>query len=555
MRALADGPFVEGRRPGLPLPDLRNKRGRRSLKADGIVTVAQRASLLPPMLSLACLLLVLADLTDERFESSGGAKVIGCVSLLWLLWFTASRMSQWPPPRSTRKPSSGCARALLALVLVPAVAGQANDPCARPCGREHYCGELNRSFSCVMLSNGMGCDCSGCCLASLSPLAPPATPPPLPPAPTPPIPLLPPIAPELLAVKTTAELRAALATAGSRPVYLLPIVYPLGGVPLNVSGFNVTLEGMGFGATIDAETMSRAIDVVDGARLVLRRIEVINGAAESDGGGLRIVGADILMEQVTVRDCFAGTLGGRLACSFVSSSQRAHSAHIQRLSSHRPSALSPDAQPHPVLPIFAGGLAVWGASALLLDCTIAGCNAAGGQSGAGGGLAVGWANLTLKGSRVWRCHGLSKEGGGVVAWWSNMELLDGSIVTECTADGGGGMRAGLVAHVCIEARAIGLSCQPASERRTQWWPRIARAPLSGALLIAFPGSPHVLLRDPQVPLRVAKMDESVIDHQLQWNRHCDFGWLLGACRTQLLRGHEQRARGQVELTSNLTSTA
>ena len=335
--SMADGPFVEGRRPDLPLPDPRNKRGRRSLKADGIITVAQRALLRPallrPMPWLVWFLLMLANLTDERFEPSGDAKAIRCtisVAVLWLLWFTASRMSQWPPPRSTRKPSSGRARALLALVLVPAVAGQANDPCARPCGREHYCGELNRSFSCDMLSNGMGCDCSGCCLDSLSPLAPPATPPPLPPAPIPPKPLLPPIAPELLAVRTTAELRAALPTAGSRPVYLLPIVYPLGGVPLNVSGFNVTLEGMGDGATIDAESMSRVIDVGNGGRLVLRRIEVINGAAESDGGGLRIDGANssLRMEQVTVRDCVAGTMGGRLACSFAGCSQRPHTAPL-----------------------------------------------------------------------------------------------------------------------------------------------------------------------------------------------------------------------------------
>ena len=365
---MADGPFVEGRRPGLPLPDPRNKRGRRSLKADGIITVAQRALLRPallrPMPWLVWFLLVLANLTDERFEPSGDAKAIRCVisvAVLWLLWFTASRMRyQWPPPRSTRKPGSRCARMLLALVLVPAAAGQANDPCVRPCGREHYCGELNRSFSCDVLSSGMGCDCNGCCLPSLSPLAPPAAPPLLPPAPSPPMPLLPPIAPGVSAVGTTAELRAALATAGSRPVYLLPIVYPLGGEPLNVNGINVTLEGLGDGATIDAETMSRAIDVSSGGRLVLRRIEVINGAAESDGGGLRIDGANssLRMEQVTVRDCFAGTVGGRLSCSYVSSSQRAHSAHIQRLSSRRPSALSPDAQPHPVLLISAGGLAV-----------------------------------------------------------------------------------------------------------------------------------------------------------------------------------------------------
>ena len=59
------------------------------------------------------------------------------------------------------------------------------------------------------------------------------------------------------------------------------------------------------------------------------------------------------------------------------------------------------------------------------------------------------ANLTLKGSRVRRCH--SDTGGGVYASFSNMELLDGSIITECTAGNWvGGMRAGLVAHVCTE---------------------------------------------------------------------------------------------------------
>ena len=289
--------------------------------------VVKKDSPLPPAVWLVWRSLVLLGIFSE-LTGPVAAKVVGCgvsVAMLWLLWFQASRVSQWVlaarGPQSTRKPGSRSVRVLLALMLVPAVAGQANDPCVRPCGREHYCGELNRSFSCVMLSDGLGCDCSGCCLASLSPLAPPATPPPLPPAPNPPVPLLPPIAPGLSAVSTTAELRAALATAGSRPVYLLPFVYPLGGVPLNVSGFEATLEGMGFGATIDAETMSRAIDVGDGGRLVLRRIEVINGAAES-GGGLRIEGADssLRMEQVTVRDCVATTdRGGRLACSFARS--------------------------------------------------------------------------------------------------------------------------------------------------------------------------------------------------------------------------------------------
>ena len=58
------------------------------------------------------------------------------------------------------------------------------------------------------------------------------------------------------------------------------------------------------------------------------------------------------------------------------------------------------------------------------------------------------ANLTLKGSRVRRCH--SDTGGGVYARFSNMELLDGSIITECTAGGGAGMRAGL-GRTCLHS--------------------------------------------------------------------------------------------------------
>lgn len=61
---------------------------------------------------------------------------------------------------------------LLGLLLLPGVAGQ--EPCARPCGRAHSCGELNVSFPCDVLSGGLGCDCSGCCLTSLSPFTPPS---------------------------------------------------------------------------------------------------------------------------------------------------------------------------------------------------------------------------------------------------------------------------------------------------------------------------------------------------------------------------------------------
>ena len=41
---------------------------------------------------------------------------------------------------------------------LPAAAGQlgVDDPCAQPCGRKLSCAALNESFTCDVLSNGMG---------------------------------------------------------------------------------------------------------------------------------------------------------------------------------------------------------------------------------------------------------------------------------------------------------------------------------------------------------------------------------------------------------------
>ena len=142
---------------------------------------------------------------------------------------------------------------------------------------------------------------------------------------------------EGITVGTTAELRATLATVNSGLVYLLPIVYPLGGEPLNVSGIDIALEGLGGDAIIDAETKSRAVEVSGGGRLVLRRIQVINGIAES-GGGLLVEGAgsSLVMEQVAVRNCIATGKqlantapkygGGRLVGLFVLACRLAHDA-------------------------------------------------------------------------------------------------------------------------------------------------------------------------------------------------------------------------------------
>ena len=58
-----------------------------------------------------------------------------------------------------------------------------------------------------------------------------------------------------------------------------------------------------------AEGLSRAIDVIGGGRLTLRRVHIVNGVAET-GGGLLVQGAgsSLLMLQASVRDCVA--IGG-----------------------------------------------------------------------------------------------------------------------------------------------------------------------------------------------------------------------------------------------------
>lgn len=85
----------------------------------------------------------------------------------------------------------------------------------------------------------------------------------------------------------------------------------------------------------------------------------------------------------------------------------------------------------------------FGASAVLVESTIADCETRGSR---GGGAYVDQANLTLQGgSRVERC--LADWGGGLSAFEADIALLEGSVLSECRASFAGGLRARLVAHV------------------------------------------------------------------------------------------------------------
>ncbi len=89
----------------------------------------------------------------------------------------------------------------------------------------------------------------------------------------------------------------------------------------------------------------------------------------------------------------------------------------------------------------------FGASAVLVESTIADCASIATGKTVGGGAYVEQANLTLQGgSRVERC--LAHWGGGLWAREAEIALLEGSVLSECRAfHTGGGLRARLVAHV------------------------------------------------------------------------------------------------------------
>ena len=369
--------------------------------------------------------------------------------------------------RATRHPTpfAPVSAVVIGLLLcnLPASAGQQpDDPCDRRCDPKLSCAALNVSFTCDTIAKVLGCNCTGCCLASLGTPAPPASPPRLPPAATP---LLPPVAPGEAAAGSTDELRAIFAdvmlgnpsappaapsppsappglplpplapppppkqpppdqppppspglppapplppspsspplapsvSAAGTSVVRLSGHYALGGTPLLLSGGGVdlTLEGVGpEGATIDAEGMSRAIEVTGGASLTLRQIHVVNGTATS-GGGLFVHGAGstLLMDRSSIQDSVS-------TGSF---------------------------------PEGGGGLCVrQGASAVLVDSAIADCAAAFNYGCAGGAYVHDHANLTLRGSRIERCRALY--GGGIEAYeYCHVDVLEGSVLSECHA--------------------------------------------------------------------------------------------------------------------------
>ena len=229
----------------------------------------------------------------------------------------------------------------------------------------------NRSYTCAILVSQYGCDCSGCTcpLDPSHPLAPPFHPPAPPEPPGLPLasppPPYPPLAPGAVLVETAAELHAIVANrTGSGSVVSVWVpsgaTLALGGSPIVVSGFNLTLSGDLSGATIDGEGRSHVFSVLADAGLRLQSITV-RGGAGSNVGGIDAAGV-VVLANVSVRDCWSVGNGG-----------------------------------------YAGGLHVYGGSATLSGSTIVNCTGSAsdvrrGHCGSRGGAVV-------RGMRTWRAYG------------------------------------------------------------------------------------------------------------------------------------------------------
>ena len=84
---------------------------------------------------------------------------------------------------------------------------------------------------------------------------------------------------------TVFTLRALIDSAASGAPLALELpegaVFSLGGAQLEVpSGANVTIASEGEGATIDGEGLSRVFEVSNNTALTLRRVHLLNGAAD-----------------------------------------------------------------------------------------------------------------------------------------------------------------------------------------------------------------------------------------------------------------------------------
>ena len=134
---------------------------------------------------------------------------------------------------------------------------------------------------------------------------------------------MPPLTPAPTGFTTIAkldQLRGAIAAAPPRSMlelFLAPgTVLKLGGRPLTVSGFNLSLTSDGEGATLDAQQSSAVLDVQIGARVWLHAMTLANGKTAVAGGAVSIGQGSATMGCCKIVNCSTGSLAGAILLTF-----------------------------------------------------------------------------------------------------------------------------------------------------------------------------------------------------------------------------------------------
>ena len=150
----------------------------------------------------------------------------------------------------------------------------------------------------------------------VEPPPPPVTPPPLSPPhpqrppPCPALPPLPPLTPGALLVDSATKLRAMAESytgSGNAVSLWLPpgTTLTLGGAPITVSGFNLTLTSGEDGAAVDGEGRSLVFNVTASAALVLQSI-MVRGGVGVHAGGISTTGI-VLLRNSSIGGCHASS--------------------------------------------------------------------------------------------------------------------------------------------------------------------------------------------------------------------------------------------------------
>ena len=238
----------------------------------------------------------------------------------------------------------------------------------------------------------------------------------------------------------------------TRAVLLAASHFPLGGDPITVSfGTHATLTGSLNTVVIDAQRLSRAFAVEDGARLTLIDLTLVNGSEpDGDGGGISVVGpgSRLQLRSVNIVGCSAARGGG----VYLKDAQAELNDTVIEDCHAEAECEAPGAGGLSCARHDGGGLAADRSTVQLNSCHVRSCSAA----DDGGGFTCighGVGSLTLRDTTVADCH--AGDDGGAVQLHSCELTVHGSRLRGCSAaDDGGGVYVHIKSSASVVASEI-----------------------------------------------------------------------------------------------------